>query len=43
VKALDLLKKFTTEIDQRIEKILGNTPIREEFHPKTFKPYAARR
>jgi len=37
------VKKFTPEIDQKIEKILGNTPVREEFHPKTFNAYEPRR
>jgi len=43
IKALEMVKKFTKEIDLKLEKILGNTPVRDEFHPKTAKAYAPRR
>jgi voltage-dependent potassium channel beta subunit len=42
VKAVDMYKKLTPEIDARIEKVLNNRPD-AGFNPKTFAPFPSRR
>jgi len=38
-----LVKKFTKEIDEKIELALNNRPSKPEFDPKTFKKWNPRR
>jgi voltage-dependent potassium channel beta subunit len=42
VKAVDLYKKLTPEIEERLEKLLSNRPD-AGFNPKTFAPFPSRR
>jgi len=42
MKALDVLKKWTPELEARIEKILNNRPV-DEFNWRTYSNYPSRR
>jgi len=43
IKAIEISKKFTPEIDEKLEKLLDNRPKRDGWNPKTMQAFAPRR